>query len=316
LFKARSSSENVGSFHVVKLRMESVVRRVALSWIMIVPGAATAPEDIRFLSNSFSHVDIIVVAHQDDWQLFMGDVVMQRLHSGSRGVFVYLTAGDDGRDSVYWQTRERAALQSTRVAAGVPATDSTSCSIVQVHAHSVKRCALGNTESYFFRLPDGRRNGKGFARYGYQSLRKLRAKRISEIKAIDGSASYQGWSDLMATLGAIVDLDSAGVTMHTSDPSVARNPHDHFDHRMAGVLVADLRKQHQLGAMYYLGYALATHADNRSNDQTHSKTALFVAYDREMMAVNRKWSAYEEHRAFYTECMQRTYVRSPSPYIH
>jgi len=300
----------------VKLRVESAVRRVVLSWILIVPGAATAPGAIRFLSNPSPRADVIVVAHQDDWQLFMGDVVTQRLRSGNRGVFVYLTAGDDGRDSVYWQTRERAALQSTRVAAGIPATDSASCSMVQIHAHSVRRCVLGKTNSYFFRLPDGRRNGKGFARYGYQSLRKLRAKQISEIKAIDGSASYQGWSDLIATLGAIVDLDSAGVTMHTSDPSVARNPHDHFDHRMAGALVADLRKQNHSGAMYYLGYALATRADNRSNDQTHAKTALFVAYDREMMAVNRKWGAYEEHRAFYTECMQRTYVRSPSPYIH
>jgi hypothetical protein len=241
---------------------------------------------------------------------------MQRLHSGNRGVFVYLTAGDDGRDSLYWLTRERGALQSTRVAAGIPATDSDSCSIVQIHAHTVRRCALGDTESYFLRLPDGSRNGKGFARYGYQSLRKLRAKRISEINAIDGSASYRGWADLMATVGAIVELDSAGATMHTSDPSVARNPHDHFDHRMAGVLVADVRKQNHSDAMYYLGYALATRADNRSNDQAHAKIALFVAYDREMMAVNKKWSAYEEHRAFYTECMQRTYVRSPSPYIH
>jgi LmbE family N-acetylglucosaminyl deacetylase len=300
----------------MKSRVESVIRRAALSWIVIVPGGAGALGAVRFLSDSSPHVDVVVVAHPDDWQLFMGDVVMQRLHSGNRGVFVYLTAGDDGRDSVYWQTRERGALQSTRVAADIPAAGSASCSIVQIHAHMVRRCALGDTESYFFRLPDGSRDGKGFARYGYQSLRKLRAKRISEINAIDGSASYQGWADLMTTVGAIVDLDSAGVTMHTSDPSVARNPHDHFDHRMAGILVADLRKQNHSGAMYYVGYALATRADNRSNDQAHAKTALFVAYDREMMAINRKWSAYEEHRAFYAECMQRTYVRSPRPYMH
>jgi hypothetical protein len=241
---------------------------------------------------------------------------MQRLHSGNRGVFVYLTAGDDGRDSVYWQTRERGALQSTRVAAAIPASDSTSCSLVRIHAHSVRRCLLGETESYFFRLPDGGRNGNGFARHEYQSLRKLRATRISQINAIDGSASYEGWADLIATVGTIASRDSGEVTMHTNDPSVARNPHDHFDHRMAGLLVEDLRKKNRLAVMYYLGYALATRADNRSNDQTHAKTALFVAYDREMMAVNKKWSAYGEHRAFYTECMQRTYVRSPRPYIH
>lgn len=293
-----------------------MICRMVLVWTIMAPGAANVLAGVRYISNPFANVDLIIVAHQDDWQLFMGDVVMQRLHSGNRGVFVYLTAGDDGRDSLYWMTRERGALQSTRIAAGIPATDTTSCSKVQIHAHSVRRCALGNTESYFFRLPDGKRNGKGFARYGYQSLRKLRGMRIPEISAIDGSANYHGWADLLATVDAIVGLDSAGVTIHTSDPSIVRNPHDHFDHRMAGILVADLRKQNHSGAMYYVGYALATRADNRSNDQTHAKTALFVAYDSEMMAVDRKWSAYEEHRAFYSECMRRTYVRSPSTQMH
>jgi hypothetical protein len=140
-------------------------------------------------------------------------------------------------------------------------------------------------------------------------LRKLRAKRISGISAIDGSASYQGWADLVATVGAVTGEDSFGVTMHASDPSIARNPHDHFDHRMAGLLVADLRKQHDSDAMYYVGYALATRAVNRSASQTQAKTALLIAYDGEMMAVNRKWSAYQEHRAFYKQCLQRTYVR-------
>jgi LmbE family N-acetylglucosaminyl deacetylase len=268
------------------------------------------------LANQAAQVDVVVVAHQDDWQLFMGDVLTPRLRSDFRGVFVYLTAGDDGRDSVYWQTRERAALESTRIAAGIPVGDLLACSIVQIRDHSIRKCTVGNTESYFLRLPDGKRDGKGFARYGYRSLRKLRANPRSEMSAIDTSTTYRGWTDLMTTIGAIIDRDSAAVTIHTSDPSVIRNPHDHFDHRMTGLLVADLRKQRKLGAMYYVGYALATRADNRSNDQTQAKTALLIAYDREMTAVNKKWSAYQEHRAFYSECLQRTYfVRSPVPVI-
>lgn len=305
-----SRNDNGGSFSTVKRRVKSAIRRAALAWIVFVPGASADPGRVRVLSNHSAHVDVIVVPHQDDWQLFMGDVVTQRLQSGNRGVFIYLTAGDDGRDSVYWLARERGALNSTRVAAGIPATDPVSCSMVPVHAHSVRRCSLGNTQSYFFRLPDGSRDGEGFARYRYQSLRKLRAKRISGIAAIDGSASYQGWADLVATVGAITGEDSSRVTMHASDPSIARNPHDHFDHRMAGLLVADLRKQHDSDAMYYVGYALATRAVNRSTPQTQAKTALLIAYDREMMAVNKKWSAYQEHRAFYTQCLQRTYVRN------
>ena len=255
-----------------------------------------------------------MVAHEDDWQLFMGDIVTTQLRSGNRGVFVYLTAGDDGRDSTYWQTRERAAVQSTRIAAGLPISQPLSCSVVEIHQHPIKRCVDRDIESYFLRLPDGKRNGKGFALYGYQSLRKLRANPSSEISAIDASTTYRGWIDLMTTVGEIAQLDSPAVTLHTSDPSIGRNPHDHFDHRMTGLLVQDLRKQHRVAAMYYLGYALATRAPNRSTGQVQAKTTLLLAYDREMMAANQMWSAYREHRAFYSQCMQRTYVaRSPAP---
>jgi LmbE family N-acetylglucosaminyl deacetylase len=303
-------------FHTVTLPIKSRSRRVALLWIVLIPGIGAGGADVKLLTNSASLVDVAVIAHQDDWQLFMGDVLTQRLRSGNRGVFVYLTAGDDGRDSTYWRTRERAALQSTRIAAGIPVTEPFVCSTVPIREHSIRKCTLGNTESYFLRLPDGKRDGKGFALYGYRSLRKLRSNPASELSAIDASATYRGWADLMATVGAITDLDSPAVTIHTSDPSIARNPHDHFDHRMAGLLVADLRKQHPMGAMYYVGYALSTRAVNRSTAQTQAKTVLLLAYDREMTAVNRNWSAYQEHRAFYSECLQRTYVvRSPAPVI-
>jgi LmbE family N-acetylglucosaminyl deacetylase len=293
--------------------MKSLVRW--LSWIVVLPGMGAASNLVSLLPN-LREVDVAVIAHQDDWQLFMGDVLTQRLNSGNRGVFVYLTAGDDGQDSTYWRTRERAALRATRIAGGIPPSDPLACSVVSIRDHPIKKCTLGSTESYFLRLPDGKRNGKGFARYGYRSLRKLRANPSSELSAVDSSTTYRGWADLVATVGGITDLDSSVITVHTSDPSIARNPHDHFDHRMAGLLVADLRQQHPFSAMYYVGYAVATRAVNRSSAQTQAKTALLLAYDREMTAVNRKWSAYQEHRAFYSQCLQRTYfVRSPVPAI-
>lgn len=300
----------------MELRVRSVIRRVRLSWIALVPALNGGVGGIRLLSNQPTQINVVVVAHQDDWQLFMGDILTRRLHSGNRGVFVYLTAGDDGRDSTYWQTRERASMQSTRIAAGLAASELFACSMVQIREHSIRKCTARNTESYFLRLPDGKRDGKGFARYGYRSLRKLRANPRSELSAIDASTTYQGWNDLMATVGAITQLDSPTVTIHTSDPNIVRNPHDHFDHRTAGLLVADLRKQHQVSVLYYVGYALATRAVNRSADQTQAKTALLLAYDREMTSVNPRWSAYQEHRAFYSQCLQRTYVvRSPVPGI-
>jgi LmbE family N-acetylglucosaminyl deacetylase len=264
-------------------------------------------------SSRAAALDAVIVAHQDDWQLFMGDVVARRVQAGGRVVFVYLTAGDDGRDSLYWTARESGALASTRVAVGVAVTDSATdqCSTVRALDHAIRKCTIANTDSYFFRLPDGHRNGIGFARHSYQSLRKLRRKRITSVSAVDGSATYKGWADVISTVHALIGESSAGrmVTVHTSDPSVLVNPHDHFDHRMAGLLVYDLRKQSKWNVAYYNGYALATRAANRSEDQVRQKTSLFLAYDKVMTEANPKWSAYRERPAFYSQCMLRTYVR-------
>jgi LmbE family N-acetylglucosaminyl deacetylase len=271
---------------------------------------------VRYSSNTIPvKRDVVIVAHQDDWQLFMGDAVAARIRAGDSVRFVYLTAGDDGRDSLYWRTREQAAMQSTRVAIATAAGDSTAaqCSTTRVLEHVIQRCVIASTVSYFLRLPDGRRNGAGFARYGYQSLRKLRQKKITALSAVDGSATYRGWGDLTATISSLIGADPAeeNTTVHTTDPSKAVNPHDHFDHRLAGLLVNDLRSTQPWNVEYYVGYALGTRAANRSTDQAREKTAIFRAYDKEMMRVNQSWSAYAEHPAFYSQCMSRTYGRKP-----
>lgn len=298
----------------------TIIRLQALAaglFQLVVMGAGLPHRSVRYISNSTPpQRDVFVVAHQDDWQVFMGDIVARRIKAGDSVTFIYLTAGDDGRDSLYWQTRERAALQSTRLAIGVGAADSAAvrCSTTEALAHAIHKCVIANTESYFLRLPDGKRNGAGFARQGYQSLRKLRGKKIAAISAIDGSAIYLGWGDLIATASVLVGSSPlADIVVHVSDPSVAANPHDHFDHRMAGLLVNDLRKRQKWNTQYYVGYALATRAANRSTDQAREKTAIFLAYDKEMMRVNKAWSAYEEHPAFYSECMLRTYARKARP---
>jgi LmbE family N-acetylglucosaminyl deacetylase len=269
---------------------------------------------IRYVANQTpAQHDIFVAAHQDDWQLFMGDIAVRQIRAGDSVSFIYLTAGDDGRDSLYWRTRERAALQSTRVAIGRDASDSAevSCSMTTVLNHAIHQCVVANTRSYFLRLPDGKRNGTGFATHDYQSLRKLRDRKIPVVNAVDGSAAYNGWEDLTSTISSIIGSSSSDrdVVVHANDPSIGANPHDHFDHRMTGLLVEDLRRTQRWKTQYYVGYALATRAANRSTDEAREKTAIFVAYDSEMRRVNPKWSAYEEHPGFYSECMLRTYAR-------
>jgi LmbE family N-acetylglucosaminyl deacetylase len=289
----------------------SLILTAASLQIVVFGSLAPAEVGVRYPSN---RQDVIVVAHQDDWQLFMGDVIADRIKAGDSVTMIYLTAGDDGRDSLYWQTRELASLQSTRIAVGAIQTNSpmTSCSRTQARGHAIQECLTANVKSYFLRLPDGKRDGAGFARRNYQSLRKLRGRKITAIAAVDGSASYSGWEDLAATVGELMErrLVIGQITIHTTDPSIAVNPHDHFDHRMAGLLVADLRKVRNWNTRYYVGYALASRAPNRSAGQAREKTVIFLAYDREMMRVDKRWSAYAEHPAFYSQCMLRTYARS------
>jgi len=277
-----------------------------------LPASAQTGVRVSYVSNSPPALDVVLVAHQDDWQLFMGDVVAQRVRTKGPVMFIYLTAGDDGRDSLYWTTRERGALESTRVATAAAAdTAFGQCYTTKVLEHVIRKCTVGNTESYFLRLPDGRRDGMGFASHSYQSLRKLRGNRIASMSALDGSTAYNGWADLLTTVATLVGEGSADrtVTIHTSDPSVVVNPHDHFDHRMAGLLVAELRRKHRWSVVYYTGYALASRAANRSRDQARQKVALFRVYDAVMTRTNPGWSAYREHPAFYSECMLRTYGR-------
>lgn len=284
-----------------------------LRLLILVAQLAGLADGVRQQSNTTAAKrHVVVVAHQDDWQLFMGDVIAARMRAGDSLIFVYLTAGDDGRDSLYWRTREKAAMQSTRAAGANAAADSggAECSTARVLEHSIQRCVVANAVSYFLRLPDGKRNGAGFSRYGFQSLRKLRLKRIGVITAVDGSATYRGWSDLAATIGRLIGPDAdENTTVHTTDPSKRVNPHDHFDHRLAGLLVNDLRPTQAWAAEYYVGYAVGTRAANRSTGQAREKTAIFRAYDNEMVRVSKSWSAYEEHPAFYSQCMLRTYVR-------
>ena len=258
-------------------------------------------------------MDVFIVAHQDDWQLFMGDVAFKGVRRGNHSLFIYLTAGDENRGPDYWRTRESAALKSTLLAANAAGdTGSIACATALVLTHVVRRCTVRNTVSYFLRLPDGRRDGYGFEHNSFQSLRKLRSGRISAIGAVDTTATYNGWSDLTATIREIVTRDrppGSPVTLHTSDPNAAINPGDHSDHQLAGLAAAKARVSSDWSLIYYVGYALAARPDNRSRAQAREKTALFLVYDREMLLANRTWSTYAERPRFYSLCMLRTYAR-------
>ena len=65
-------------------------------------------------------VSIFVVAHQDDWQLFMNPEAFRRMDDPSeKAVFVHVTEGDAGKGVTgepvpYYLAREEGALRAVR----------------------------------------------------------------------------------------------------------------------------------------------------------------------------------------------------------
>src|SRR5206468_3216565 len=108
-------------------------------------------------------VSFFVGAHQDDWQIFAGNLAHQDIRAGARVVLIYLTAGDEGRQDGWWQARESAAIASCTFATNARASEEV---IRTFGDRKIASRAVGNTKSYFLRLPDGNYPGWG---EGYES---------------------------------------------------------------------------------------------------------------------------------------------------
>lgn len=284
---------------------------LALGVVLAGPPAGAAP--------AAGWLEVFVVAHADDWQLFMGDVAARAMRSGRPTVFVYTTAGDGGRAAAYWLAREQGALASVRVALGVgPADEPVACEDTRVEGRSVRRCRIGGTASYFLRLPDGNAKGQGFAATGERSLSRLLSGATAPLMPLAGDGSYAGWGDLVKTASAIIRREAAGasaagesVRLHAPDPDPAFNSWDHADHRATGQLAAEIARGGGYALTQYAGYSTADWPENLDAAEVSDKARLFLAYERASARSDPEWSAYAKAPRLYSAWLWRTYVRPP-----
>lgn len=113
--------------------------------------------------------------------------------------------------------------------------------IIKFNGHPLQRYTIGNSVSYFLRLPDGY-NGSGTTAYNNESLTQLRDSQKS-ITAVDKSTSYTSWSDFTNTLKAIMDYEKGLVGqsnpwVNVADFDSSLNPNDHADHKATSDAVA------------------------------------------------------------------------------
>jgi hypothetical protein len=276
-----------------------------------------------------------IQAHQDDWQLFMADEVFAHLPTDLATVFVYMTAGDGGKEEKYWQARESGAIASQTLLADAARGpgQSLSCGDIPLRGHSLRRCGYGSTVAYFMRLPDGGccsdspLSGQGFPRYNNQSLQNLKLQSCAAppclLAAVDGSTTYGSWEDLALTLAEIIHFESsrAGarrVSLNAPDFDAKRNPDDHSDHIHTGLAVSsaveylrstpEFRKR-SLRLSWYIHYDIQNRSRNVSPMGRMAKASSFLAYDRKVWEA-MGWSTLCNGYGFYSRSLESTHFRT------
>lgn len=269
-------------------------------------------------ARSYDKVSFYFAAHEDDWQLFMNPSAFADVtNDKAKAVFIHVTAGDaglgtgsGGRKHPYYLARENGAENAIRFMADAGAMPvETTTGRVPFNGHPVYRARYRNTVAYFLRLPDGSPSGSGFAGTGFESLKRLASGDEATIAAIDGSTAYQGWTDLVATVRAIVDQERGRaplVQLNVAEIDPAINPNDHSDHLMTAKAALDAATGLTCATRaYYVDYASAGLPENLSAQQREIETSVFAVTGAGIRELDHATAWDPHHRAW----LGRNYFR-------
>lgn len=232
----------------------------------------------------FAKISFYVVAHADDWQLFMQpNAYIDLVEPGSKVVFIITTAGDAGLGETYWTAREQGMKSSIRFCLAPLAALTESSGAKEFNQHTITYWSVNNTTCYFFRLPDGNLDGNGFSAYNYQSLSKLRSGQINIITAINNSATYKSWSDFYISLQAIIQYESYHIPdawINYLNPNMVANPNDHTDHITTGQAVQEITVISGMPQALFVGYSVSNIEENLQLMDLFWKAGMFAAYEK------------------------------------
>jgi hypothetical protein len=267
-------------------------------------------------------VSVYFAAHQDDWQLFMNPSAFDDVAGAAvKTVFVHVTAGDaglgagsGGRQHPYFLAREHGAESAIRFMADADAAPGHETSLrMTFNGHALRRVAYRNTVRYFLRVPDGHPSGGGYGGTGWQSLRRLAEGQIATLSAIDGSATWRGWSDLVATVRAILAFERDGAALlqiNVADPDPRHNPGDHSDHLMTARLAIEAAADLDcIRRVYYVDYASARLPVNLTATQRDIEGAVFAVTRAGVLELGHRM----DWRHYFESYVGRNYFRVAEP---
>jgi hypothetical protein len=276
---------------------------LALGIAGTLPITATAAE-----RSAPEKVSFYFAGHQDDWQLFMNPSAFHDVaNPKAKTVFIHMTAGDagrgsgnDGRRFPLYLARENGADAAIRFMADAnSAPVKKSRRVMEFNGHRIERTVYRNTVSYFLRLPDGGPNGEGYDETDNQSLLRLHGGETASLVAIDRSAVYRGWRDLVGTLRAVVDFERGNapdVQLNVPELDANLNPGDHPDHQMTARAALDAAKDLQCARrVYYVDYASSKLPENLTDQQRDMESAVFAVTLSGVLALDHavSWNHYD-----------------------
>ena len=254
-------------------------------------------------------VSFYFAAHEDDWQLFMNPSAFQDVMNGAaKTVFVHLTAGDaglgvglGGRKYPFYLARENGAEAAIRFMADADgAPGQRTAGPVSFNGHMIYRVSYRNTVGYFLRVPDGHWSGDGYYETGFESLKRLSTGENDVLRAVDGSTTYHGWDDLVATLNAIIVYErgkAALVQINVAETDTRVNPRDHSDHLMTAHAALDaVKKVSCVRRVFYVDYASSHLPQNLNAQQRDMESSVFAVTLAGVQALDHatSWHHYDE----------------------
>jgi hypothetical protein len=257
--------------------------------------------------------DFYIVAHADDWQLFMGDRAYADVQANHRVVFVQLGAASDGRWAK-WEDGNQLSIESLAGGNGVTLA-AEHCSWTTINGHPICKRSYKNTVSYYLRLPVATHDtGEGFPISNYQTLERLHLgiRTIDSLgkEETDELTSYDSFADLVSTLDSIVQIEmnsseTSVPTINAQDPDPEINRDDHKDHLTVGCAASIIASNAGAPLNLYVDYHSRNFPENLNQESVNLKTRLFDIFDSKVgIGMNDYFAAW----------LRRTIVRTITQY--
>lgn len=263
------------------------------------------------MTSPVDSVSFYIVAHADDWQLFMfPEVFNDTRNDNKKTVIVIITAGDAGMDEDYRRAREEGCKSSVRLCL-TGKTDAVEKDLQKkVQNRKVMGWQMSNVICYFLAIPDGGISGDGFQRNRFESLKKLFDNEIQYIHSFDGNQySKLQLSDLVRDIIILESTNCNGKIINCHAFDAKENPDDHSDHRATGCLIRHCNLNGDFRYRFFSGYSNENKTLLTDRD-VFWKTAIFSAYHATVLNISGYNTLLESPQNYQEWCLRKSYFTS------